>query len=242
MATLPRDPHRRLSPRLTGRRRIAWSHGLSLDHVRDTARLHGATINDIVLAAVAGAARAHLTAKGETVASPGLRAMVPVNLRPGLPDPRGPLGNRFGLVYLDLPTDLGSPHARLEAVRDRTRVLKARPDPLVSFAVLGAIGTLPATIPWATTFFAEKASLVVTNVPGPREPLHLAGERVQSAMFWVPHPVTLGLGVSVLTYAGQVQIGVRADAAVLADPSEFVTSFEEEIALLGGTGSQRRAS
>ncbi len=242
MASLPPDPHQRMTPRLNGIRLVAWSHGMPLDRVRDAARLHGATINDVVLAAVAGAVRGHLERTGETSEAPGLRALVPVNLRPGLPDPHGPLGNRFGLVYLDLPTDLASPHARLEAVRERTRVLKARPDPVVSFGVLKAMGAVPAAVPWASTWFAQKASIVVTNVPGPREPLHLAGERVVNAMFWVPHPATLGLGVSVLTYAGQVQIGVRGDSAVLADPLTFVEQFERELDVIGGAAPHRRAS
>jgi diacylglycerol O-acyltransferase / wax synthase len=74
---------------------------------------------------------------------------------------------------------------------------------------------------------------VVTNVPGPRTALSLAGNRVDDLMFWVPHPATLGVGVSILSYAGIVKIGVRADVAAMDDPSDLTARLVEELALLG---------
>jgi diacylglycerol O-acyltransferase len=114
-------------------------------------------------------------------------------------------------------------------VHQRTTVLKGRPDAIAAFGVLAALGRLPALAPWATTFFARKASVVITNVPGPRHRLHLAGHRIEHALFWVPHPATLGVGISVLTYAGEVRIGVRADEAVMPDPADLVARFEHEL-------------
>jgi diacylglycerol O-acyltransferase len=112
--------------------------------------------------------------------------------------------------------------------------LKRRPDALATFGVLAGLGLVPALAPWATGFFSRKASLVVTNVPGPRAALHLAGERIDHAMFWVPHPAALGVGVSILSYAGEVRIGVRADEACLSDPGDLVRRFEEELAAWSG--------
>lgn len=83
--------------------------------------------------------------------------------------------------------------------------------------------------------FGLKTSLVVTNVPGPREPLFIEGKRLRDVMFWVPHPARLGLGLSVLSYAGKVIVGVRADEAVTKTPGRLVELFEEEASdLLGG--------
>ena len=232
LTALPPDPLTSLSRPLTGRRRAAWSRGIALGQVRTAARARGGTINDLVMAAVSGALRQHLVASGDPT-DVGLRALVPVNLRPGLPDVAGGMGNRFGLVFVDLPTDLRTSAARHDAVRARTAVVKARLDALATFGVLGALGRAPLIQPWATRFFSRKASVVVTNVPGPATHLHLAGRRVEQAMFWVPHPATLGVGISVLSYAGELRIGVRSDTAVLPRPADLVEHFEEELAALG---------
>jgi len=219
----------RLTRELTGERRVAWSRAVPVARVREAARGEGATLNDLLLTALAGALRGHLAAAGEDPDRARIRALVPVNLRPGPPAPGEALGNRFGLVFLDLPVDAPTPAARLEAVRARMAEAKRRPDALATFAVLALLGRLPALEPWVTSFFSRKASLVVTNVPGPRQPLHVAGRRLDDAMFWVPHPAALGLGVSLLTYAGAVRMGVRADAAVMDDPADLVRRFEAEL-------------
>jgi diacylglycerol O-acyltransferase len=233
MAALPADPPTLLSRPLSGRRRAAWSRGLPLERVRSAARGLGGTVNDVLVAAVAGALRRQLSQAGEPVDALKVRALMPVNLRPGLPPAgSGSLGNHFGLVFLELPVDAGSPAARFDAVRVRTAALKDRPDAVTTLGVLAGLGRLPALEPWAARFFTRKASLVITNVPGPRAPLHLAGSRIDHAMFWVPHPSTLGLGVSVLSYAGEVRIGVRADAAVLPRPGDLVDAFEIELEAL----------
>jgi diacylglycerol O-acyltransferase / wax synthase len=233
LAALPQDPPTLLSRPLTGRQRAAWSAGVPLRTVRRAARARGATVNDVVVAAVAGALRSLLASAGERVDALALRALVPVNLRASLPAPGEPLGNRFGLVFLDLPISSATPAARLEEVRASTARVKGRPDALATLAALAVLGTVPPRVEAPLLrFFARKASVVVTNVPGPREPLVLAGEPVESAMFWVPHPSTLGLGVSVLSYAGELRVGVRADEAVLDSPADLVARFEAELAAL----------
>jgi diacylglycerol O-acyltransferase len=233
IVALRRDPPTILSRPLTGRQRVAWSSGVPLRVVRRAARVRGATVNDVVVAAVTGALRSLLSAAGERVDALAVRALVPVNLRASPPAPGDPLGNRFGLVFLDLPVSAPSAAARLEQVRAHTARMKGRPDAVATLAALAVLGLLPARLEAPLlSFFARKASMVVTNVPGPRSPLVLAGEPVESAMFWVPHPATLGIGVSVLSYAGELRIGVRADEAVLADPADLVVRFEAELAAL----------
>jgi len=82
-------------------------------------------------------------------------------------------------------------------------------------------------------FFGTKASLVLTNVPGPREHLSLAGSRVADLMFWVPQAGDLGLGVSIMSYAGNVGVGVMTDAGVIPDPETLVAGIRAELGLLG---------
>ncbi len=233
MVALPADPATVLSRPLSGRRRTAWSRGFALPRVRSAARAHGSTVNTVLVAAVAGALRRHLSAAGEPVDELRVRALMPVNLRPSPPEASAALGNRFGLAFLDLPIWAPTPAARLEAVRERTTALKARPDAVAAFALLALLGRFPAIEPWGARFFSRKASLVITNVPGPRRRLHLAGRRIEHAMFWVPHPATLGLGISILSYAGDVRVGVRADVAVVPEPADLVELFELELAALG---------
>lgn len=243
MAALPRDPPTRWQRPLSGERRVAWSSGAPLRAVRRAARELGGTVNDVLMAALAGAVRTELARAGEKLDGLAVRALVPVNLRPGPPDARaGDLGNRFGLVFLELPVGEARREGRLAAIRARMAALKRRPDALAAFGVLGALGLVPPLTHAATTFFSRKASLVVTNVPGPRRRLHLAGKRLEHAMFWVPHPATLGVGVSILTYAGEVRIGVRADAAILPAPERLVASFERELAALAPAAHRPRAA
>lgn len=232
MTLLPADAPTRLSRPLSGRRKTAFSRPLPLPRLREQARALGVTVNDLLVAALAGALRRVLLADGPPPAE--LRALVPVNLRERLPGSGDPaFGNRFGLVFLRLPVGVADPAQRLARVRDAVLDLKRSPDAVVTYAVLGALGHLPSEVDRLVTgFFSGKASLVVTNVPGPRARLHLAGHEIDRIMFNVPHPATLGLGVSILSYAGEVRIGARADVAVLPDPGALVRGFAREVEAL----------
>jgi hypothetical protein len=76
--------------------------------------------------------------------------------------------------------------------------------------------------------FGSKATAVMTNVPGPRESLYLAGKRLRHIMFWVPQSGRLGLGISILSYAGEVCVGVATDAGLVPAPEAIVAGFEAE--------------
>jgi diacylglycerol O-acyltransferase len=213
---------------------MAWSRALRLADLRTLARGLGGTVNDVVIAALSGALRAHLAARGEDVDRLGVRALVPVNLRTQLPAQLdGAMGNCFGLVFLDLPVDLEAPVERFHSVRERIAHLKQSPDAVATYGVLSAIGHLPGLLEnLVTSFFSAKASLVVTNVPGPRQALHLAGHEIRRIEFCVPHPARLGLGVSILSYAGEVRLGARADVAVMSDPGDLLRRVPAEVEAL----------
>jgi diacylglycerol O-acyltransferase len=226
---MPFDRETGLRTELTGIRKAAWSHGIDLEHFKAVASATGGTINDVLLTILAGAVRHWLADRGVQVDDGEIRAMVPVNLRP-IEDLGKELGNRFGLVFFDMPIDRATIDDRAEAVRAAMNKLKASPQAVVALGVLASVGVLPEVVEHlATDVFAKKASMVVTNVPGPRSRLRLAGMEVDHVMFWVPHPATLGLGVSLLSYAGEVRIGVRADTAVATEPAELITWFEREL-------------
>jgi diacylglycerol O-acyltransferase len=228
MIALPPDPATPLKRPLCGARRVACSRPFPLRPIRAAARARGVTVNELLGAAAAGALGAWLREAGARAAARDVRALVPVNLRP-LGAASG-LGNEFGLVFLELPVAAATAEERLERLRARMQALKASVDALVTYGVLWLLGKAPVALEQrANAFFTAKASLVLTSVPGPRRRVRLAGHSVERMMFWVPHPASLGLGISILTYAGEVVVGVRADTAVMAEPAGLVRRMEEEL-------------
>jgi diacylglycerol O-acyltransferase / wax synthase len=226
---LPFDSPSCLVRPLTGIRRAAWSSGFELSRFKAIAHNHDCTVNDVLLGALAGALRHWMTEQGDQPDELSIRAVVPVNLRP-IEEVGKELGNQFGLVFLDLPVHKGEPTSRLEAVHASMQHLKDGVLAMSSVIILGALGMVPAVVEHlAADVFTRKGSLVVTNVPGPRETIRLAGSPVDHLMFWVPHAARLGLGVSLISYAGEVRIGVRADTGVLPRPELLVEAFEREI-------------
>jgi diacylglycerol O-acyltransferase len=76
--------------------------------------------------------------------------------------------------------------------------------------------------------FGTKATAVMTNVIGPKQPLYFAGERIRTWLGWVPQSGRMGLGVSIFSFDGQVVVGVACDKGLVPDPESIATAFEEE--------------
>jgi diacylglycerol O-acyltransferase / wax synthase len=228
VAVLPPDPSTALKGPLGVRKRAAWSDPIPLEEVKAAGAHAGGTINDVLVTAAAGALRRYLRGRGEELRGLDLRAAVPVNLR--TLDEAHRLGNQFGLVFLALPLGIEEPRARLLEVKRRMDELKSSLQPVVAFGALNAIGFLPSRLqPLPIQLFGSKASMVLTNVPGPREPLYLAGEPLKRAMFWVPQSGRMGLGISILSYAGEVLVGVASDAGLVPDPQTLVEGFHSDL-------------
>ncbi len=223
-----RDPRTRLRGRLGARKGAAWTASLDLASVKRVASALDVTVNDVLLAVTAGALRRHLMAHGDRPHD--LRVFVPVNLRP--PDRPVPvsLGNRFGIVFVRLPVSEPDPVERVRRVHRRMGAVKAGPQAAAMFAILAIVGGLPT---WghrlAVRILGAKSSAVVTNVPGPREPVFLAGTQLNRLVFWVPQAGSVGLGVSILSYAGEVTIGVAADRRLVPDPARITADLEAEL-------------
>lgn len=226
IAALEDDAPTRLKVTLGARKQITWARSLHLDEVKTVGRALGCTINDVLLATTAGAFGAYLRTLQETPEQLRIRALVPVNLRP--PDADVCLGNRFGLVFAELPIGERNPIARLLAVHENMEALKSSMQPMVSFWLLAGMGALPEAIETqAIDVLTKKATLVISNVPGPQHPLHLAGARIDQQLFWVPQAGRIGIGVSLLTYDGRVHFGVLADRAI-PDPRRICAAFVRE--------------
>ena len=227
LALMPDDSPTLLKGKATPGKRVAWGDPLPLEQVKAVGQAFGASINDILLTCVAGAIGDYLRAHGDDPSGKEIRAMVPVNLRPL--DQAWKLGNRFGLVPLVLPVGIANPVERLGAVQARMSQLKGGYQPVMAFAMLAVAGLLIKPMQDALlNLFAKKATAVMTNVPGPREPLKFCGRTISQTMFWVPQSGDIGMGVSILSYAGGVQFGLITDDVLCPDPDDIVRRFQPE--------------
>lgn len=234
IAALADDPPTLFKGGLGTRKLAAWSEPLPLAEVRTVARALGCTINDILMAAAAGALGRYLRDRGEDTDGVSIRASVPVNLRDAGHDVE--LGNQFGLVFLDLPVGIRDPLERVDAVHQSMSGLKGSYQPVLMLGLMATLGLLgePAENV-AIDLLSKKATLVASNVPGPPAQLYMGGCRIVQLMFWVPQSGDIGLGISILSYNGQVQFGLITDSKRVADPATIASGFgvEFESILLG---------
>jgi diacylglycerol O-acyltransferase / wax synthase len=207
---------------------VAWSDPLDLHEVRTVSRALGCTVNDVLMATVAGALGAYLREdRGYATTGVTLRASVPVNLRDA--EEAMTLGNKFGLLFVGLPVGVANPLQRVYAMHDTMRELKGSLQPPLTLTVLGLLGLLPGRVQGpAIELFSRKGSLVASNVPGPQAPLYLCGQRIAEMHFWVPQSGSIGTGVSILSYAGKVFFGVIADRACIPQPQRLVDRLAPE--------------
>jgi WS/DGAT/MGAT family acyltransferase len=223
-------PDRRtaLRGRLTGRKRVAWAAPIPLADIAALRQRWGGRVNDVLLTAIAGALGRYLRARGERRPGLTVRLVEPVNLRPYQEEVR--LGNEFAVIFLKIPLGIVDPNVRLTALRAQTERVKRSPEALANLALIDFIGRLPAWLErWVLRLYGMRASLVMTNVPGPEYPLHLAGAPVERVLAWVPQITGIGIGVCVLSYAGAITVGIATDSGVIADPWELVAAFETEM-------------
>jgi hypothetical protein len=141
----------------------------------------------------------------------------------------GEMGNKFGIVFLSLPIGIADPLDRLAEVRRRMDTLKNTPEAIAAFGILNAMGLTPTEVQGRMVkMFGSKATAVLTNVPGPAFPLYLAGSKITGLMFWVPQSGRVSLGLSILSYAGKVFLGVATDAGLVPQPDAIIEGFYEE--------------
>jgi diacylglycerol O-acyltransferase len=223
---MPTDSPTRFKGKPAGSKRVAWCEPLKLPEVKAVSRALGCSINDLLLSCVAGAMRRYLADKGDKTEGLEIRALVPIDLRqPGDAE----LGNRFGIIGVLLPVGIEHPLERLMTVRNRALALKTSYEPSVSLGLFAALGYLPkAAQDPLLNLIAGRSTAVMTNVPGPAEPLKVAGSTLKQSLFWVPQSGDIGMGVSIFSYAGHVQFGLITDAALTPDPEAVVSRFPEE--------------
>ncbi len=225
---LSRNPDNPFDGRPAGAKRVVWTDPLPLIGPKQLGHLAGATLNDVLMSAVAAALRRYQLDLGQEPVD--LMTMVPVNVRP-LDEPLpAELGNRFALVFFRFPSSLGAPLARLAETKRRMDWIKHSPEAVLTFALINAIGRTNQSLErYFVDFFANKAIGVTTNVAGPRSPRTLAGVPLTGVLGWVPGSGRQTLGVCIFTYAGTVRVGFMTDAEVVPDPERLLAAFEDEL-------------
>ena len=230
------DPNTVLRGELGMKKRVAWSEGISLESVQSIRRKLGGTVNDVLLTVVAGALRRYLQDCGEPVDNLSIRVTIPVSMRS--PGRKIELGNRVGTVFVTLPISITDPVCRLGEVVRRMNGRKESWEGPIFYVALKGLGPAPAQI--ANTLinaFSTRATAVMTNVKGPQHQLYLAGSPVEALLPWAPTTGRMGMALSVLSYAGEVRLGVLADEGLVPEPERVIAGFQAEFdALLAQAG------
>jgi WS/DGAT/MGAT family acyltransferase len=193
----------------------------------------GGTVNDVVLATVAGALGRHLRRRGHQTDGLELKAMIPVSVRQDVE--RGALGNKVAAMMAPLPVWCQEPIARLDIVREELKDLKSGGQAVGAQVLTDLAGFAPSTImDQASRLMARQRffNLVVTNVPGPQFPLYLLGRRMLDPFPMVPLAKGQGIGVALLSYDGAINFGVVGDFDLLWDLDEFADDLAESLAEL----------
>jgi len=227
LGLMPFDPKTGLRQPLCGRKQVAWAEALNLNDVKRCAKAMGGTINDTLLCAATGALRRHLLESKEAIPDCGIRVAVPFNLRP-LDQPISVLGNQFGLMLVSLPIEIDTSKARFQQIQNNMDELKRSYQAQVTCSLLDLFGRGPDILERrALAMLSNKASAVLTNVPGPREAVYLAGSKLRQPMFWVPQSGSIGIGMSIFSYAGSVQFGITVDQGIQACPDAIMDYFHD---------------
>lgn len=223
-------------------RRFAWAEA-ELERVKAIKDALGGTVNDVMLATVAGGLGRYLRAHGHPTIDLELRAMIPVSVRHE--DARGALGNQVAAVWATLPVGEQDPVERLERVRGEMDGLKESHQAVGARLLTELTGFAPPTVmAQAARLQARQRyfNLVVTNVPGPQFPIYVLGRRMRAIYPLVPLAEKLALGVAIMSYDGRIAFGLNADYDVLADVEQLAIHLGEaldELAAAAGLAPRR---
>ncbi|WP_328996470.1 wax ester/triacylglycerol synthase family O-acyltransferase [Kribbella sp. NBC_01245] len=239
-----------LHVKTSGQRRFTTVE-TSLEDYRTVRAMHGGTVNDVVLAAVAGALRAWMMTRGESVSpTRGVRAVVPVSIRDDEEDGEPTsLGSRVIASTVNLPVGENSPVMRLHQISYQTKAHKDTGRAVSARSLVGIAGFAPTTLHAlaarvAATTIRPADDVVITNVPGPQFPLFAAGARMLASYPVVPLLQGQGLAVGVTSYDGKVSFGLNADRTAMPDLAVFAQCLTDALDELVDTtkGSRNRAA
>ena len=202
---------------------------LPLEALLRGAHRAGATLNDLLLSAVTSALREHLRDHGDP-SHVALHALVPVSLEARRAGPSPHAGNRFTSVFVPLPMDVSDAQARVTRLHEELALQRMRGATHSGSSLVRAAGSTSAFIEHVgVRLFSRRATVMVSDVRGPAEPVRLGGVTVRDLIAWAPAPGSVPLAVTLLSYAGHVRVGVLADARIVGNPGRLVQRIEQEL-------------
>jgi diacylglycerol O-acyltransferase / wax synthase len=230
--TRPQAPMTPLNRTISPNRRFALVRG-ELGPLKAAGKAAGGTVNDALLEVVSGMLRRYLAGadvRGDPV------ALVPVSVR--REDERGELGNRISTVFVDLPVSEPDPVERLRRINRTMTELKASSAVRAGAMIVGATGWAPPAVSAMMVRAmggVRACNLVVSNVPGPRQPFYMNGSHLREVFPAVPlNPPNQGLSVGILSYDGGVYFGLLADRELDPPVEHAAAMLAESLAELTG--------
>ena len=209
-------------------RRWGWARAdlAEVKAVKDAAKC---TVNDVVLAAIAGGFRRYLIERGEPVNDLVVRSLVPVSIR--TEHHRGRLGNQVTAVFAELPVDIADPTERLTAVSRQMDHLKTSGMAVGVESMVSAADFVPATLmTLGARAYARIGQRVVntvtTNIPGPQYPLYLLGHRMLEMFPYIPVAEGVRISIGIMSYDGNLAIGATGDYDAVPDLDVLCSAIE----------------
>ncbi len=226
-------PSTSLNGHVGPQRRWAWSRA-RLSDIKTVQRALGGTVNDVVLASIAGGFRQLLISRGEDT-DRTIRTLVPVSVRS--PSEHGDYNNRVSAIFAELPVSIDDPIGRLDSVQAQMADLKSSKEAVAGEVLTSLGGFAPPMLlalgeRVATRVSQRNVNTVTTNVPGPQHPLYAAGRLMLEAFGYVPLGGHVRLGVAIFSYNGALTFGVTGDYDTTADIEVLCQGIEDSLAEL----------
>jgi len=233
------DPKTMFKGKLGIRKNVAWTEPISVSHVKGLGKSLDATINDVLISVMSGVLRNYLIQNNQSVDEINLHVSMPVNRRELGTEYE--LGNKFALISLALPIHIQDPLLRLQEVKKRNDSIKRSPEAFINYHMLRCVGMGPAKfMKKLINYVANKGTAVLSNVPGPQKHLYLAGNKMKNMMFWVPRTGNIGMGISFISYAGNITVGLACDEKLVNHPQHILDSFKDELELLSSLAQMKK--
>jgi WS/DGAT/MGAT family acyltransferase len=224
----------------TGRHRLFSVVRVPLADVKSIRRAFGGTVNDVVLAGVGGGFNQLLHSRGDVVDDLRLRVMCPVSVRSD--DQRGALGNKISAIFVSLPVGHAHPADRLGEISEQTADLKEKRQALSADLLLNMSDYVAPTLMSLAARAVHRqpfVNLIVTNVPGPQQPLYMMGGRLIEAYPIVPLTQNLTIVVGILSYDGTLHFGLWADRDSSGDLELLAGGIEDAFAEMTKLATER---
>jgi diacylglycerol O-acyltransferase len=228
-----------LNTQIGPHRRFAWVDA-DLEQFKAIKTALGGTVNDVVLAVVTGALRAHLLRRGRDAATLELKAMVPVSVR--AETERGALGNRVAAMYAPLPVHAADPVERFRIIHEAMGGLKQSGQAVGAEVLTRLAGfAAPTVLDQAARLQSLQRffNVTVTNIPGPQFPLYMMGRRLSGLYPLVPLVANTALGIAIMSYDGRLGFGLLGDYDALPELDDVARDLEAEIGELARAAGLR---